>query len=138
MAVPIYLRIDCVRVSKIHEAQVVQRATSSSCFLFIHHWFLSGLAVSRNWLWPWMVFPLPTTVPRWSSGLSPWGPTQALMFFFGMMITNVSLFVFSYMVFGTASRVSTKMITTQSRGSTTQCRQSLRRRLDLMPTCRKQ
>lgn len=32
----------------------------------------------------------------------PWGPTQDLIFFTGMIITNISLIVFAYNVFGTA------------------------------------
>jgi heme/copper-type cytochrome/quinol oxidase subunit 1 len=37
----------------------------------------------------------------WSAGAT-WGPMQALIFFAGMIITNASLIVFAYVLFGTA------------------------------------
>jgi heme/copper-type cytochrome/quinol oxidase subunit 1 len=46
------------------------------------------------------LFPLP--FHGGPAGTAPWGPTQALIFFAGMIITNLSLFVFAYVVFGTA------------------------------------
>ena len=71
-------------------------------FLFMIGFYLVWLSAATGFGPGWyFLFPLP--FHPWSHCcLSPWGPTQALMFFFGMIITNVSLFVFSYMVFGTA------------------------------------
>jgi heme/copper-type cytochrome/quinol oxidase subunit 1 len=71
-------------------------------FLFMIGFYLVWLSSATGFGPGWyFLFPLPFH-PGPTAALSPWGPTQALMFFFGMIITNVSLFVFSYMVFGTA------------------------------------
>jgi heme/copper-type cytochrome/quinol oxidase subunit 1 len=71
-------------------------------FLFMIGFYLVWLSAATGFGPGWyFLFPLPFHSGP-TPALSPWGPTQALMFFFGMIITNVSLFVFSYMVFGTA------------------------------------
>ena len=46
------------------------------------------------------LFPLP--FHGGPTGQAPWGNLQALIFFAGMIIANVSLFVFAYDIFGTA------------------------------------
>ena len=70
-------------------------------FLFMIGFYLVWLSAATGFGPGWyFLFPLP--FHGGPAGFSPWGPSQALMFFFGMIITNVSLFVFSYIVFGTA------------------------------------
>jgi heme/copper-type cytochrome/quinol oxidase subunit 1 len=59
-------------------------------------WASTALGFGPGW---YFLFPLP--FHGGPAGQAPWGPTQALMFFFGMIITNLSLFTFSYIVFGT-------------------------------------
>ena len=47
------------------------------------------------------LFPLPFHSGP-VGGIIPWGDMQSLLFFIGMIITNLSLFVFAYEVFATA------------------------------------
>ena len=56
---------------------------------------LDGFGAGWYFLWP---LPFHGGPP----GQAPWGMLQAGLFFLGMIITNISLFVFAYNVFGTA------------------------------------
>jgi heme/copper-type cytochrome/quinol oxidase subunit 1 len=60
-------------------------------------WLAAGLGFGPGWyfltpLWDSSAWTAPTT----------WTPAQSLIFFAGMIITNVSLIVFAYNIFGTA------------------------------------
>ncbi|MDA4111640.1 MAG: cbb3-type cytochrome c oxidase subunit I [Thaumarchaeota archaeon] len=69
-------------------------------FLFAIGFYLVWASAATGFGPGWyFLFPLP--FHGGPPGLSPWGPTQDLMFFAGMIITNVSLFVFTYIVLGT-------------------------------------
>jgi cytochrome c oxidase subunit 1 len=46
------------------------------------------------------LFPLP--FHGGPAGTAPWGPAEALVFFGGMIITNISLIVFAFNIFGSA------------------------------------
>jgi len=70
-------------------------------FLFMIGFYLVWLATATGFGPGWyFLFPLPFHPGPAGSAL-PWGPAEALIFFSGMIITNFSLFVFTYMVFGT-------------------------------------
>ncbi len=60
-------------------------------------WLSTALGFGPGW---YFLFPLPFA-SAWST-LAPWGDMQSLIFFAGMIITNFSLFVFTYLVFQTA------------------------------------
>ena len=70
-------------------------------FLFMIGFYLVWLAAATGFGPGWyFLFPLPFhSAPAGTPQL--WGPTEALIFFGGMIITNLSLFVFTYIVFGT-------------------------------------
>ena len=61
-------------------------------------WLSNALGFGPGW---YFLFPLPFNAGP-VGGLIPWGDMQALLFFTGMIITNLSLFVFAYEVFTTA------------------------------------
>ncbi|MGH2638720.1 MAG: cbb3-type cytochrome c oxidase subunit I, partial [Rhabdochlamydiaceae bacterium] len=58
-------------------------------------WLSTAMGFGAGW---YFLFPL----PFFSGPLAPWGATQSLTFFAGMIIANISLFVFAYLIFGTA------------------------------------
>ena len=60
-------------------------------------WLSTALGFGPGW---YFLFPLPF-VKFWSA-TAPWGNLQSLVFFAGMIIANLSLFFFSYLVFETA------------------------------------
>lgn len=60
-------------------------------------WLSTALGFGPGW---YFLFPLPF-VKVWSQ-TAPWGNMQSLVFFAGMIIANLSLLVFSYLVFETA------------------------------------
>jgi heme/copper-type cytochrome/quinol oxidase subunit 1 len=71
-------------------------------FLFFAGFYIVWIAITLGFGPGWyFLFPLP-----FHSGPSgaplPWGLTEAAIFFGGMLITNLSLLVFTYLVFGTA------------------------------------
>jgi heme/copper-type cytochrome/quinol oxidase subunit 1 len=69
-------------------------------FLFMIGFYLVWLATATGFGPGWyFLFPLP--FHGGPAGSAPWGPTEALIFFSGMIITNLSLFTFTYIVFGT-------------------------------------
>jgi len=59
-------------------------------------WTSIGFGFGPGW---YFLFPLP--FHGGPAGQAPWGAMQALLFFAGMLVTNISLFTFSYIVFGT-------------------------------------
>jgi cytochrome c oxidase subunit 1 len=61
-------------------------------------WLSNALGFGPGW---YFLFPLPFHAGP-IGGIIPWGDMQALLFFSGMIITNLSLFVFAYEVFTTA------------------------------------
>ena len=60
-------------------------------------WAAITLGFGAGW---YFLFPLPFHAGP--PGVAPWGPVQAFIFFTGMILTTLSLFLFSYNVFGTA------------------------------------
>lgn len=60
-------------------------------------WLSTALGFGPGW---YFLFPLPFA-KVWSA-TAPWGNMQSLVFFAGMIIANLSLFFFSYLVFETA------------------------------------
>ncbi|MGI0078071.1 MAG: cbb3-type cytochrome c oxidase subunit I [Nitrososphaerales archaeon] len=58
-------------------------------------WISTLFGFGAGW---YFLFPLPFN----PGPLAPWSSTQALIFFVGMIITNISLIVFAYNLFGTA------------------------------------
>jgi heme/copper-type cytochrome/quinol oxidase subunit 1 len=60
-------------------------------------WTSTLLGFGPGW---YFLFPLP--FHGGPAGTSPWGPIEALIFFGGMILSNISLFVFAYNIFGTA------------------------------------
>lgn len=58
-------------------------------------WISTLFGFGPGW---YFLFPLPFN----PGPIPPWGPNQALLFFAGMIIANISLVVFAYNVFGTA------------------------------------
>ncbi|MDH2901640.1 MAG: cbb3-type cytochrome c oxidase subunit I [archaeon] len=70
-------------------------------FLFAIGFYLVWLSTFMGF-GPGWYFLTPLWNPAaWSAGAT-WGPAQAMIFFAGMMITNASLFVFAYVLLGTA------------------------------------
>ena len=61
-------------------------------------WLSTALGFGPGW---YFLFPLPFHSGP-VGGIIPWGDMQALLFFTGMIIANLSLFVFAYEVFATA------------------------------------
>jgi heme/copper-type cytochrome/quinol oxidase subunit 1 len=57
-------------------------------------WLSTLIGFGPGW---YFLFPLPA-----NGGAGLWGPLEAGIFFGGMIITNLSLFVFAYNIFGTA------------------------------------
>ena len=70
-------------------------------YLFLIGFYTVWTAISLGFGPGWyFLFPLP--FHGGPSGTAPWGLMQAGVFFGGMLITNLSLLVFTYIVFGTA------------------------------------
>jgi cytochrome c oxidase subunit I len=71
-------------------------------FLFFSGFYIVWIAITLGFGPGWyFLFPLPFHSGPAGAPL-PWGLTEAAIFFGGMLITNLSLLVFTYMVFGTA------------------------------------
>ncbi len=60
-------------------------------------WLSTILGFGPGW---YFLFPLPFHAGPVNP--APWGPSEALIFFTGMILTNLSLFTFAYNIFGTA------------------------------------
>jgi cytochrome c oxidase subunit I len=78
-----------------------ERLLPAVFFLFMIGFYLVWLATATGFGPGWyFLFPLPFH-PGPAGAALPWGTTEALIFFSGMLITNVSLFTFTYIVLGT-------------------------------------
>ncbi len=78
-----------------------ERLLPAVFFLFTIGFYLVWLATATGFGPGWyFLFPLPFH-PGPAGAPAPWGPAEALIFFSGMLITNVSLFTFTYIVLGT-------------------------------------
>lgn len=70
-------------------------------YLFMVGFYIVWAAILLGFGPGWyFLFPLP--FHGGPAGFAPWGMLQAAVFFGGMIITNLSLLVFTYLVFGTA------------------------------------
>lgn len=77
-----------------------ERLLPAVFFLFMIGFYMVWLSTALGFGPAWyFLFPLP--FHGGPPGFAPWGPSQALLFFSGMIVTNLSLFFFSYIALGT-------------------------------------